>query len=45
MYIGLHMLIDWSIAQLQKDWDSPVYIFFRAIPSIEYVHGWKAHVI
>ena len=29
---------------LRKDWDAPIYVFFKPIPTIEYVHGRKAHV-
>jgi hypothetical protein len=29
---------------LHKDWDTPIYIFFRAIPSIEYVDSHKLHI-
>jgi hypothetical protein len=30
--------------RLCKDWDARIYIFFRAIPSIEYVDSRKSHV-
>jgi hypothetical protein len=29
---------------LSKDWTSPVYVFFKQIPSIEYILGRRVHV-
>ncbi|KAH8995598.1 hypothetical protein EDB92DRAFT_1757822, partial [Lactarius akahatsu] len=29
---------------LCKEWDSPIYVFFKPLPSIEYVDARKAHV-
>ena len=29
---------------LRKDWDSPIYVFFNPLPSIEYVEQRKSHV-
>jgi hypothetical protein len=31
-------------ARLQKDWDAPIYVFFRPLPLIQYIHNRKAHV-
>ena len=31
------------IEQLSKDWTSPIYVFFRTSPHIEYVDGRHAH--
>jgi len=33
-----------QLARLQKDWDAPIYVFFKPLPSIEYIHNRKAHV-
>jgi hypothetical protein len=30
--------------RLSKDWDAPVYAFFKPTPTVEYVNGRKAHV-
>ena len=32
------------IEQLSKDWTSPIYVFFRTSPRIEYVDGRHAHI-
>jgi hypothetical protein len=32
------------IVQLSKDWTSPIYVFFRTSPRIEYVDGRRAHI-
>ncbi|KAH9049445.1 hypothetical protein EDB84DRAFT_1260893, partial [Lactarius hengduanensis] len=32
------------LARLCKEWDSPIYIFFKPLPSVEYVDAHKAHV-
>jgi hypothetical protein len=32
------------IEQLSKDWTSPIYVFFRMSPCIEYVEGHHAHI-
>ena len=29
---------------LSKEWDAPIYVFFKPIPSIEYIDDRKAHV-
>jgi hypothetical protein len=31
---------DW----LSKEWDAPVYVFFKPMPVVEYIGGHKAHV-
>ena len=33
-----------DLDRLRKEWDSPIYIFFRPLPTIEYVGTRKAHV-
>ena len=32
------------IERLSKDWTSPIYVFFRTLPRIEYVDGRHAHI-
>ncbi|KAF8809255.1 hypothetical protein BYT27DRAFT_7012694, partial [Phlegmacium glaucopus] len=32
------------IEQLSKDWTSPIYVFFRTLPRIDYVDGRQAHI-
>jgi hypothetical protein len=27
-----------------KEWDAPIYVFFKATPSVDYIDGHKAHV-
>jgi hypothetical protein len=27
-----------------KEWDAPIYIFFKPTPSVEYIEGCKAHI-
>jgi len=37
----------WLIIQavwLQKEWDVPVYVFFKALPTVQYIKNHKAHV-
>ncbi|KAN0130428.1 hypothetical protein V8E53_011829, partial [Lactarius tabidus] len=29
---------------VRKDWDAPIYMFFKPIPTIQYIDGCKAHV-
>lgn len=29
---------------MSKDWNSPIYVFFRAIPRIEYAQGRRLHI-
>lgn len=29
---------------LLKDWNSPIYMFFKPTPSIEYINSWRVHV-
>jgi hypothetical protein len=41
--LGLVWLIG-QAARLQKDWDAPIYVFFKPLPSIEYIQNRKAHV-
>ena len=38
--LQIEVLADW----LSKEWDSPVYAFFKPTPMIEYVDCRKAHV-
>ncbi|KAF8960089.1 hypothetical protein BDZ97DRAFT_1761045 [Flammula alnicola] len=33
-----------ELARLAKDWDAPIYVFFKPMPSVEYINGRKAHV-
>jgi hypothetical protein len=33
-----------ELARLQKDWDAPIYVFFKPLPSIQYIQNRKAHV-
>jgi hypothetical protein len=33
-----------ELARLQKEWDAPIYVFFKPIPSIQYIQNRKAHV-
>ncbi|KAH9015022.1 hypothetical protein EDB84DRAFT_1567873 [Lactarius hengduanensis] len=35
---------DTELARLRKEWDSPIYVFFKPLPAIEYIDGCKAHV-
>jgi hypothetical protein len=37
---GTHQLAD----RLSKDWDAPIYAFFKPMPVIEYIDRRKAHV-
>lgn len=30
--------------RLSKDWNSPIYVFFKPTPSIEYINSWRVHV-
>lgn len=32
------------IERLSKDWNSPIYVFFKQTPRIEYVNNRRAHV-
>jgi hypothetical protein len=32
------------IEQLSNDWTSPIYVFFRTSPRIEYVDGHRVHI-
>jgi|ERR1700728_1883861 hypothetical protein len=32
------------IERLSKDWVSPIYVFFKPTPSIEYINGRRVHV-
>jgi hypothetical protein len=34
----------WWLAPLWKDWDAPIYIFFKPLPSIQYIQDRKAHI-
>jgi len=41
------LLIYWSkngIERLVKDWISPIYVFFKSVPTIEYVKECRVHV-
>ncbi|KAF8152407.1 hypothetical protein B0H34DRAFT_663725, partial [Crassisporium funariophilum] len=33
-----------SIERLSKEWNSPIYVFFKPIPSIEYIKECRVHV-
>jgi hypothetical protein len=33
-----------QLVRLQKEWDSPIYVFFKPIPTIQYIENRKAHV-
>ena len=33
-----------AIEQLSKDWTSPIYVFFRTLPHIDYVEGCCIHI-
>ena len=35
--IYLTSLTHQILAQLRKEWDAPIYIFFKPLPAIEYV--------
>jgi len=37
-------LIISSVERLSKDWNAPIYVFFRKVPRIEYVNDRRAHV-
>jgi hypothetical protein len=39
----IRQLID-KLVRLQKDWDAPIYVFFKPFPSIQYIQSRKAHV-
>ena len=30
--------------RLSKEWDAPIYVFFKPSPTVEYINGHKAHV-
>jgi hypothetical protein len=30
--------------RLLKEWDAPIYVFFKPSPTVEYINGRKAHV-
>jgi hypothetical protein len=33
-----------SIDRLSKSWDAPVYVFFKPMPTVQYINNRKAHV-
>lgn len=35
---------DKCIERLLKEWNSPIYVFFKPIPTIEYIKGRRVHV-
>ena len=35
---------DKYLARLSKEWNSPVYVFFKPLPLIEYIKGHRVHV-
>ena len=37
-------LITIQLERLSKDWTSPIYVFFRKEPRVEYVKGRRVHV-
>ena len=41
--IYIHRLIG-HLVHLQKEWDAPVYVFFKPFPTIQYIKDRKAHV-
>ena len=32
------------LERLRKEWDAPIYVFFKPLPTVEYVGDRKAHV-
>ena len=32
------------LAQLRKEWDTPIYVFFQPLPTIQYIGNRKAHI-
>jgi len=32
------------IGKLSKEWDTPIYVFFKLTPSVQYIEGCKAHI-
>lgn len=39
------LMLTWSIVdRLLREWDAPIYVFFKATPAIEYFDNRKAHV-
>ena len=34
---------DWSLERLSKEWDAPIYVFFKPMPTVQYIDGRKAH--
>ena len=40
---GIRQLIS-EPERLRKDWDAPIYVFFKPLPSIQYIQTRKAHV-
>ena len=41
--IYIHRLIG-HLVRLQKEWDAPIYVFFKPFPTIQYIKDRKAHV-
>jgi hypothetical protein len=39
----IRQLID-KLVRLQKDWDTPIYVFFKPFLSIQYIQSQKAHI-
>lgn len=35
---------NWFVEWLSKDWDAPIYVFFKPTAMVEYVDGHKSHV-
>ena len=48
MYVSQHLdyfhRLICQLAQLQKSFNSPIYTFFKPLPTIEYIQGCKSHV-
>ena len=42
--IYLTSLTHQILARLRKEWDAPIYVFFKPLPAIEYVDNRKAHI-
>jgi len=37
-------LINNILERLSRDWNTPIYVFFKSIPSIEYIKDRRVHV-
>lgn len=43
-YLFRKYSIDNMLERLSKEWNSPIYVFFKPTPSIEYIKGRRVHV-